>query len=87
MNEWHTKHQYYKHIGLYVYRREFLLQFAEWDESMLEQVEKLEQLRIIEHGYKIKATLTEFDSIPVDTADDIKLVKEILMKQTSVTAL
>ena len=87
INEWHTKHQYYKHIGLYVYRREFLLQFSQWHESMLEHIEKLEQLRIIEHGYRIKTTITEFDSMPVDTADDVKRVKEILMKQTSVTAL
>ena len=87
MNDWHTRHQYYKHIGLYVYRRKFLLQFSQWDESTLEKTEKLEQLRIIEHGYKIKTALTEFDSVPIDTPDDVKKVKEIMMKQTSAAIL
>ncbi len=83
MNAWHTKHQYYKHIGLYVYRKEFLQQFSEWEESVLEQTEKLEQLRIIAHGYKIKTAETEFDSVPVDSADDVERVKSIMLKQTS----
>ena len=78
MEEWHGRHQYYKHIGLYVYRRSFLLEFAGWDESPLERAEKLEQLRILEHGYRIKAAVTTFDSIPVDTAEDVERVKTIL---------
>lgn len=76
--KWHTQHQYFKHIGLYVYRRSFLLKFAGWDESPLERVEKLEQLRILEHGYRIKAAVTTFDSIPVDTAEDVERVKKLL---------
>jgi len=78
MEEWHTHHQYFKHIGLYVYRRSFLLKFAGWDESPLERVEKLEQLRILEHGYRIKTAVTTFDSIPVDTAEDVERVKKLL---------
>ena len=78
------KHQYYKHIGLYVYRKELLLQFSRWEESQLEQTEKLEQLRILAHGYRIKTAETEFDSVPVDTAEDVERVKSIMIKQTSV---
>jgi 3-deoxy-manno-octulosonate cytidylyltransferase (CMP-KDO synthetase) len=79
-----AKHQppiYYKHIGLYVYRKEFLLDFASWGESALERTEKLEQLRIIEHGFKIKATVTRYDSIPIDTLDDVERVRAILRQQ------
>ncbi|MBI4810844.1 MAG: 3-deoxy-manno-octulosonate cytidylyltransferase [Ignavibacteriales bacterium] len=79
-NTWHRQFTYYKHIGLYVFRREFLLQFASWQESALERAERLEQLRIIEHGFKIKATITEYDSIPVDTAEDADRIRTILQQ-------
>jgi len=82
-NEWHAKHVYYKHIGLYVYRKSFLLKFVEWKESSLELAEKLEQMRIVEHGYRIRASVTEFDSIPVDTPEDVQRVKEFLKQNTS----
>ena len=78
IDQWHLRHAYYKHFGLYVFRKDFLLQFTTWHESPLECVEKLEQLRIIEHGYKIKATITEYDSIPVDTNEDAERVRKIL---------
>jgi 3-deoxy-manno-octulosonate cytidylyltransferase (CMP-KDO synthetase) len=86
MNRWHTHHSYYKHFGLYVFRRDFLLKFASWKESSLERIEKLEQLRIIEHGYKIKATITNLDSIPIDTAEDAERVRAVLTKQQSIGA-
>ncbi|HEV8539248.1 MAG TPA: 3-deoxy-manno-octulosonate cytidylyltransferase [Bacteroidota bacterium] len=78
MGKWHTRHTYYKHLGLYAFRREFLLKFSSWGESALECAEKLEQLRIIENGFRIKATVTEFDSIPVDTAPDAERVRRLL---------
>ncbi len=84
IDRWHLHHQYYKHIGLYVYRRKFLLEFATWPESLLERTEKLEQLRIIEHGYKIKTVVTTYDSIPVDTAADAERVRQILHHQSDV---
>ena len=56
---WLEQHTFYKHIGLYIYRRNFLLQFAQLLVSNLEKAEKLEQLRILEAGYKIKAGLTD----------------------------
>ncbi|MBI1803106.1 MAG: 3-deoxy-manno-octulosonate cytidylyltransferase [Ignavibacteriae bacterium] len=86
IDQWHLHHQYFKHIGLYVYRRDFLLEFASWPESTLERIEKLEQLRILEHGHKIKATMTSYDSIPVDTAEDAEKVRQILTQQSQVYA-
>lgn len=83
MNRWHLQHDYYKHLGLYVFRRGILLEFASWEESALERMEKLEQLRFIEHGIKIKATVTGTDSVPVDTAEDVERVKGILMQQVA----
>ena len=80
VNQWHTMHQFYKHIGLYVFRKDFLLKFSSWQESELEQIEKLEQLRILYHGYKIKTTVTTYDSIPVDTAEDAERVRIILQQ-------
>lgn len=71
-------HAYYKHIGVYVYRREFLLQLAALPPSPLETAEKLEQLRILEYGYRIRAAVTEHDSIAVDTAEDLERVRSIL---------
>ena len=73
---------FYKHIGLYVFRRDFLLKFASLSESTLERVEKLEQLRILEHGYRIKATVTKYDSVPVDTLDDAERVAALLARKT-----
>lgn len=75
-----TGHQYYQHLGLYAFRYEFLLRFASWDETPLERAEKLEQLRILEHGYRIKASLTGFESIPIDTPEDAELVRSLLRK-------
>lgn len=76
--EWLMHSVYYKHIGLYVFRRAFLLTFARLPQTPLERTEKLEQLRILEHGYRIKATVTEYDSIPVDTHADLERVREAL---------
>jgi 3-deoxy-manno-octulosonate cytidylyltransferase (CMP-KDO synthetase) len=62
----------YKHIGLYVYRREALFKFTKLEPTDLEITEKLEQLRMIENGMKIKIVVTEYDSISVDTPDDLE---------------
>jgi len=68
----------HKHIGIYSYRREFLLNFGRMEQGPLEKVEDLEQLRALENGYKIKVVITEWDSIGVDTKEDLKKVVEIL---------
>ncbi len=71
---------YYKHLGIYAYRKSFLVGFNKLMASKLEATEKLEQLRILEAGYAIKTVETDQDSIGVDTAEDLKKVKLILRK-------
>lgn len=68
------KFKYYKHIGLYVYRKSFLLKFSKMKKSYLENAEKLEQLRILENGEQIKIVITKKDSLSVDTLEDVKLI-------------
>jgi 3-deoxy-manno-octulosonate cytidylyltransferase (CMP-KDO synthetase) len=68
----------YKHIGLYVYRREFLLQVASLTPTPLERSESLEQLRVLEHGFSIKVVETRHDSIGVDTPEDLERVRRLL---------
>jgi 3-deoxy-manno-octulosonate cytidylyltransferase (CMP-KDO synthetase) len=64
----------YKHVGLYVYRRDFLLDFSRMAPTSLELAEKLEQLRVLENGWRIKVVETSHDSIGVDTPADIERV-------------
>ena len=61
----------FKHIGLYVYRKDFLKKVVSLDPSSLEKQERLEQLRVLENGYKIKLVTTNYDSIGVDTPEDL----------------
>jgi 3-deoxy-manno-octulosonate cytidylyltransferase (CMP-KDO synthetase) len=81
-DHWTTAGDFYKHIGLYVYRREFLLTFSTLPQTPLELLEKLEQLRILEHGYRIKAVETSFDTTPVDTPDDLEKVRKLIAGTT-----
>ena len=71
-----------KHTGLYVYRREVLLEFANWPQSELERQESLEQLRALEHGVTIKAIKASTSSIGVDTVEDLERVRR-MMKEVS----
>jgi len=64
----------YKHIGLYIYRREFLLAYAALPAGPLEQAERLEQLRAIENGYRIRVVETEYESLGVDTPEDLERI-------------
>ena len=77
-SEWLRHHTYYKHIGLYVFRRDFLLRFAEMSQTPLELAEKLEQLRVLEHGFKMRGTVTSFESVPVDTQADLDKVRALV---------
>lgn len=65
---------HYKHIGLYAYRRDFLLGYPELPVGPLELAERLEQLRALENGYKIRVVETEYDSLGVDTPADLERV-------------
>jgi 3-deoxy-manno-octulosonate cytidylyltransferase (CMP-KDO synthetase) len=75
---WPGRHQFYRHHGIYVFRRDFLLRYASLPQTPLEQAEKLEQLRILEHGEKIRAVVTEEESLAVDTPADLEKVRAIL---------
>ena len=77
-SKWLSRHTFFKHIGIYVFRKYFLLKFTKMKPTALEQSEKLEQLRILENGYKIKVGITEYDSIPVDTKEDADRVVALL---------
>jgi 3-deoxy-manno-octulosonate cytidylyltransferase (CMP-KDO synthetase) len=68
----------FKHIGLYVYRRTFLLHLAGLPSTPLERSESLEQLRALEHGHRIKVVETAFDSVGVDTPSDLDRVRQLL---------
>ncbi len=70
----------FKHVGLYVYRRDALLKFTSLSPTDLEMTEKLEQLRMLENGLKIKIVVTEFDSLSVDTEDDLHLARRYYEK-------
>lgn len=70
----------YKHVGLYVYRRESLLKFTLLKPTDLELTEKLEQLRMLEHGFKIKIVITEEESISVDTQEDLEKARRYYQK-------
>ncbi|MCS6804943.1 MAG: 3-deoxy-manno-octulosonate cytidylyltransferase [Acidobacteriota bacterium] len=69
---------YRKHTGLYVYRRDCLLRLTQLEQSLLEQLERLEQLRALEHGIRIKVVPVRQQSIGVDTAADLQRVRDLL---------
>lgn len=73
---------YWQHIGLYVYRRSFLLQYARLAQTPLEKLEKLEQLRVLENGFRIRVIDTEYEAIGVDVPEDLEKVRRILEEQS-----
>jgi 3-deoxy-manno-octulosonate cytidylyltransferase (CMP-KDO synthetase) len=70
----------FKHIGVYVYPRKFLLKFSKMKPTPLEKLEKLEQLRALENGYRIKLTAVDYEPICVDTPDDLEKVVVFLSR-------
>lgn len=79
--DWFAATTFYKHFGIYVYRSDFLQQYTILPQSPLEIAEKLEQLRILENGFKIKCVITEYESHPVDTVEDLQKVIQIVHRQ------
>lgn len=69
---------HYLHIGVYGFRKEALLNFTKWPMTVLEQAEKLEQLRYLENGVSIRMALVDFKSVAIDTPDDLQKAKGML---------
>ena len=76
--EKNAKVTYYKHIGIYAFRKEALMNFTFWEMSPLEEVEKLEQLRYLENGIKIKMVVTDEAPISIDTPEDFEKAKRLI---------
>ena len=70
--------QYYKHFGVYAYRPDMLKKFVSLPAGTLEKIERLEQLRLLENGYKIRMVLTEYEGIGIDTKEDIEKAEKML---------
>lgn len=79
-SDWHKHHTYYRHVGMYAYRRDVLEQLTRLPVSALEKAESLEQLRWLEHGFKIKCVPTKFDSHCIDTPEDVEKVLRIVKR-------
>lgn len=73
--------RYFKHIGLYSYTKDFLFTYTNLPKSTLEEEEKLEQLRALEHGYKIRTIQTQYETIGVDTQEDLERVREVMASE------
>ena len=80
-SKWLQHHTFYKHIGMYVFRKDFLRSYSSVPESILERAERLEQLRILEHGYAMKVGVTRFESVPIDTQEDVRRVIQLLQRK------
>lgn len=75
---WHLKHDYYRHVGMYAYRADILEKISKLPVSPLEKAESLEQLRWLENGFKIKCVETTYESHCVDTPEDIEKVLKLM---------
>jgi 3-deoxy-manno-octulosonate cytidylyltransferase (CMP-KDO synthetase) len=73
-DEWQLKHVYYKHLGLYAYRRDVLMEITRLPQGELEKAESLEQLRWLENGYRIRTAVTHSESAAIDTPEDLERV-------------
>jgi 3-deoxy-manno-octulosonate cytidylyltransferase (CMP-KDO synthetase) len=72
---------FYKHLGLYAYTKDFLFTYTNLPQSHLEKVESLEQLRVLEHGYRIKTVETGIETIGIDTPEDLKKAKKAFLER------
>ena len=81
--EWLTKHTFYKHIGMYAFRRKALSEVTSLPQSTLELAESLEQLRWLENGYKIGVGITNVETVGIDTPEDLERAEEFLKAQNA----
>jgi 3-deoxy-manno-octulosonate cytidylyltransferase (CMP-KDO synthetase) len=82
-NTFNSKASYYRHIGLYAYRPSFVLKYLNLPATPLQLEEDLEQLRVLEHGYRIKVVIVNHTSIEVDLPEDIQKAEQWLCKQNT----
>ena len=78
--DWLEHHTFYKHVGIYAYRMDVLREITELPVSSLEATERLEQNRWLENGYRIKVEITDHESVPVDTPEDLERIQHLLDK-------
>jgi 3-deoxy-manno-octulosonate cytidylyltransferase (CMP-KDO synthetase) len=76
-SKWVSRHLFFKHIGLYAYRKDVLHQITKLKVSKLENAESLEQLRWLENGFSIKVAFTEHESVSIDTPKDLERIKQV----------
>lgn len=76
--DWLVEHRFWKHIGIYAYRKDILQEIVKLPTGVLERAESLEQLRWIEFGYRIKTASTDKDGISIDTPEDLERLKKYL---------
>lgn len=76
-----SRHVFYRHVGIYAYKRDFIAKFSTLEPTPLELQEGLEQLRILEYGYKIRVIATEYQSIGVDTPEDLEYLRVMMAKK------
>ena len=79
--DWHLHHDYYRHVGMYAYRKDILEKITKVPVSSLEKSESLEQLRWLENGFNIKCVTTKYESHCIDTPEDVDKVLVLLNKQ------
>ncbi len=77
-SEWLTKHDFWAHIGMYAYKKEVLQEISKLKQTSLESAESLEQLRWLENGYRIKTAVTTYQSIGIDTPEDLNAALQLL---------
>jgi len=73
-----TNAGYFLHVGVYAYKKDLLMNFTKWPQSSLEKIERLEQLRYLENGIKIKMAETDYNNIAIDTPEDLERAKSLL---------
>ena len=80
---WLTHYPYFKHLGIYAYRRQVLSEVTRLEQSPLEKAESLEQLRWLENGYRIKVAETAFETVGIDTPDDLRKAEAFLQSRST----
>ena len=79
-SEWLARHTFYKHIGMYAFRRDALREVTSLPQSSLERAESLEQLRWLENGYKIGVGITDIETVGIDTPEDLRAPRSFCVR-------